>query len=93
MQVQLRRGEAHLVSGDELSRGHLDRMHLAVEVRLPKIEELRQRGKFRSEIIVLPDERLEEKRMVGEMVEDFRRGQAIKWSLANCCEPIFSQIP
>ena len=93
MEVQLRRGEAHLVSGDELARGHLDRMHLAVEVRLPKIEELRQLGKFRREIIFLPDERLEEKRMVGEMVEDFRRGQAIKRSLANTCELVCSQIP
>ena len=90
MEVQLRGGEAHLVSGDEFPRGHLDRVHLAIEVRLPKIEELRQLGKFRSEIVVLPDKRLQEKRMVGEMVEDFRRGQAIKRSLANCCERIYS---
>ena len=93
MEVQLRRGEAHLVAGDDFLRGHLDRMELAIEIRLPKVEELRQHGKFRGEIIVLPNKRLQETRMVGEMVEDFRCGQAIKRSLANCCERIYSRIP
>ena len=40
MEVQLRCGEAQLVSGDERLRGHLDRVQFTVEVRLPKIEEL-----------------------------------------------------
>ncbi len=74
VEVQLRRSKAHLVAGDDFLCGHLDRMQFAIEIRLPKVEELRQHGKFRGEIIVLPNKRLQETRMVGEMVEDFRCG-------------------
>jgi hypothetical protein len=50
-------------------------MELAFDIVAPEIEEPAQFGKIRSEVKLLPDEALQEVRVIGEMVDDLRGRQ------------------
>src|SRR5438132_14382458 len=48
---------------------HVDRVELALDVLSPEFEELAQLGKIRGEIKFLPNEALQQGRMVGQPVD------------------------
>ena len=62
---------------DQLLAGDVDGVQLALDLRDPEIEELVQLGIAGRDIVMLPDERLEDTRMVGQVVGDVGRREAI----------------
>jgi hypothetical protein len=62
---------------DELDARHRHRVQLAFDVAAPEIEEAVQHRKIRCEIHVLPDEALQDARVIGKVIKNFCRGQAI----------------
>ena len=62
---------------DQLAVRHLHRMQRAVELLHPEGEEALQLGKFREQVVVLPDVGLQQPRMVRPTVEDLRGRQPI----------------
>jgi len=66
-------------------------MQLAVEARFPEVQELREHGIFRRHVEFLPDEALQDSRMVRHVVENFRGRQTIaaqrQFELAHLCFP------
>jgi hypothetical protein len=50
-------------------------MQGTIEVVAPESEEFLQLGEARMDVVVLPHERLEEARMVGQAVKDLGRGE------------------
>ena len=52
-------------------------MQLAFEAGLPEFEEAVENGEARRDVEVLPDISLEHRRVVGQVVKDLRRGQAV----------------
>jgi len=71
---------ADLVGPDQADAGDADRMQRAVERLLPEVEELLQGGKFRGEVIVLPDVGLQQGVAIGQPVNDFR---GVRWKPCN----------
>ena len=63
---------ADLIGLDQLCGCDLDAVQTSFERLFPEIQKLRQDGKFRSDIEVLPDIGLEEAGMVREVVEELR---------------------
>ncbi len=57
------------------------RMQRPVDLAPPEIEKMMQHRKLRRKIIFLPDEKLKQVRMIGQMLEQFRRRQAIAGQL------------
>src|SRR5690606_39009297 len=47
----------------------------------PEVQELVQHRKLRKQVVLLPDVALQQGRMVGHVVEDFRRGQPVALEL------------
>ncbi len=74
---------ADFAGRDDALSCHLDRMDLAVDVALPEGEEARQLGIARGEVHELPDECLQEVRVVRHMIQDLRRREAVSGKL-NC---------
>ncbi len=66
---------AELGGFDEANRGHAYMMQLAVEVPAPKVEKFLEFGKTRGKVEVLPDIGLQERRMIGQAVEDLGCGE------------------
>src|SRR6266436_773478 len=56
---------------------HLHRMQLALDIADPEFEEAAENRILRRQVHVLPDEALQQARMIRQVIEDFRRGQAI----------------
>ena len=54
-----------------------DRVELAFEVAAPEFQKAAQLGKVRSTIELLPDEALQDSRMIRHVVEDLRRRKAV----------------
>lgn len=63
--------------------GDIDAVQGAIEFLFPKIEEIIKLGEFGCEVIFLPDEFLQNLRVVGHVIENLRRRQAITLQL-NC---------
>ena len=59
----------------------LHRMQLALDVLFPEGEEALQLGIARRDIELLPDEALDQVRVVGQVVEDLGRGQPVSLKL------------
>ena len=62
---------------DQPMMGDPDGMQGARQLAFPKAQKTPQRGEIGGEIIVLPDVKLEQARMVGQMIMDLGSGQAI----------------
>jgi hypothetical protein len=62
---------------DELCMADEHTVQGPVEAFAPKPQKLEQGRKVRGEIVVLPDVGLEQARVVGQMIEDPRRGEPI----------------
>jgi len=60
---------------DQASVGDGDAEQLAVEVARPEVEEFGEAGEARVHVVVLPHVRLQQRRVVGEPVEDHRGRQ------------------
>jgi hypothetical protein len=58
-------------------------MQATLDLALPEIEELPQGREFREEIIFLPDEILQQVRVIRHVVEDIGRRQPIALKLAT----------
>src|ERR1700722_19759679 len=56
---------------------HFHRMQLAVDVVAPEIEKLAELGEIRRDIEFLPDEGLQGVGLVGQAIDDLRRGQPV----------------
>src|SRR5690606_29083623 len=54
-----------------------DRMKRPVNFLAPEIDEAVQSRKLRRDVVMLPDECLQQMRMVRKMIEDLRRGKAV----------------
>lgn len=55
---------------DEFAVGDADGVEFGVEFGAPEVEEFVEHGKLRGDVEQLPDELLQDGRMVGQMVED-----------------------
>src|SRR4051794_12920080 len=62
---------------DQPGVGDQNRMQRAFQLLHPEREKALQLGKFREQVVVLPDERLQKPLVVGPAVENLRGGQAI----------------
>src|SRR5579872_6801581 len=69
MAKAVRRGAAALLD--------VDRVQFALDVAAPEFEEFAELGKLRGEVEFLPDERLQEGRVVRQAVEDFGGRQPV----------------
>ena len=67
--------EAELCGLDEPGARHAHAVQLAVEIHLPEGQKPREPRVFRCDVERLPDEGLEQARMIGHPVQDFRRRQ------------------
>src|SRR5690348_1859188 len=66
---------------DQLAVRDLDGVQRPLELVLPKLQEARQLGKVREEVVGLPDEGLQQPMMIGTPVQDLRGGQAVTFEL------------
>src|SRR6185436_14071692 len=66
---------------DEVGVRNTHRMQGTLQFALPEFQELLQAGKQRRQVVVLPDKLLQQLGMVGHMVVDFRRRQAVALEL------------
>src|SRR4051794_18964572 len=73
--------EAELGRLDQGRMRHSHRVQRPFELATPEVEEAGQDGKFGSEIVVLPDEVLQELRVVGKAVQDVGCRQAVAFKL------------
>ncbi len=62
---------------DELIVGDTDRMERPLQFALPMLQEGGQPRKEWREIVFLPNKQLQQGRMVGNTVMDFRRGETV----------------
>src|SRR5262245_56322256 len=83
MQPELAADEAELRGRDQPAMRHSHAIERAVEIGLPKIEELDELGKARREIVILPDVALQQHLMIRKAVDDLRRGQRKSLDLAK----------
>lgn len=60
---------------DHPGRAQADGMQAAVQLTLPEIHEFVKEREFRGAVVILPEEGLQQGRIIGEIVKDFRRGQ------------------
>ena len=67
----------HAAISARFGRGDTNRVDGAVEIFLPKAEKAGEDGNPRHQVEPLPDVTLEKVRMIGQVVEDFGRGEAI----------------
>ena len=81
MQGQLVLDVADPVGGGAAALLDVDRVQLAFDVLPPELEEFLQLRKFRGEVEFLPDEGLQQRRMIRKAVDDLGRGQPISSSL------------
>ena len=58
-----------------------DRMQRPVDFPVPELDEMIEHRKIRREVIILPDEKLQQMRMIGQVVEDLRRRQTVAGKL------------
>src|ERR1051325_11320553 len=77
LQAQGNRGAADRWRLHDAGRCHPHRMHTGVKFAIPKLEKLAQYGEPRCQIDFLPDEALQDSRVVGHVVKDLGRCQAI----------------
>lgn len=68
---------AHVQRRQDSALGHAHRMKFSLQRALPKVQELVQHRKFGCHVEFLPNECLEQARVVGHVVEDLRRGQTV----------------
>src|SRR4051812_4208060 len=59
----------------------IDRMQLALDVVAPEFEEFAQLGKIGSQVEFLPDEALQQRGMVRQLIEDLGRGEPVALQL------------
>src|SRR5512135_3576998 len=55
----------------------VDRMQLPLDVLFPEVEEFAQLGKIGSEVEFLPDEGLQQHRVIRQAIDDLRGGQPV----------------
>ena len=77
MQAEAGVGVPDFARIDELDARHRHRVQLAFDVAAPEIEEPVQHRKIRCEIHVLPDEALQDARVIGQAINNLCRGQVI----------------
>ena len=77
MQADFRTHVAHVERAQDPALGDAHGMELAIEFRLPEFQELAQDRIFRVEIVFLPDESLQQFRMIGHVIENFSRRQSV----------------
>src|ERR1700730_16383986 len=82
MQTELAAYRAQLRGLDQRRVGHGDGVERSLELLQPERQKAVQHRKSRTEVVVLPDIGLQQGRMIGEAVEDLRRGEAIAFELA-----------
>src|SRR5579875_2282878 len=70
VQLQLAIGEAHLPGAHEPGVADADRMEAALKVALPELEEAAQHREIRADIHLLPDEALQHRREIWQVIED-----------------------
>jgi hypothetical protein len=68
---------------DELRMADQHAVQRAIESLPPKPKKLEQYRKFWREIVILPDVGLQEARVVGQMIEDPRRGKPLAGELLD----------
>jgi len=56
-------------------------MQRPVNLPIPEFDEVIEHRKIGRQIIILPDEKLQQMRMIGQVVENFRRRQTITGEL------------
>src|SRR5689334_11181710 len=62
---------------DQLGMRDADGIERALELVLPELQEILERGKFRKQIVVLPDVGLQQRRVIRHPVENLCRGQPV----------------
>lgn len=62
---------------NQLVMRNSDRMQRRLDLAPPMVEKLEQHRKIGREIVLLPDEQLQERRGIGTVEMDFRRGQPV----------------
>ena len=58
-----------------------DRMQRPVDFPIPEFDEMIEHRKIGREVIILPDEKLQQMRVIRQVVENFRRRQTITGEL------------
>src|SRR5262245_52961631 len=81
IQPIVRREQLELGRADQLAVGDGDAIELALEVRLPVLQEAQQAREARVNVVFLPDEGLQQGGMVGQAVEDLGGGEAVAGEL------------
>jgi hypothetical protein len=77
MQPELAVDRLELGRLDQLAMRHLHRMQRPFELLLPERQEALQLGKFRKQIVGLPDIRLQQPMVIGPPIQN-----------VGCCQPI-----
>ena len=76
-----RRRVGELAWRDERRLRDFHRMQPPFDIAFPEGEEFAQHRKLRREVELLPDEALDERRMIRQVIEDFGGGEAITFQL------------
>lgn len=63
--------------GDDLVMRDIDGMKLALDLAYPKTKELFEMRENGGPVVILPDEFLQKFGMVGQVIKNLRRGQAV----------------
>src|SRR5262245_44865124 len=85
VKLHQRSREAELGWPGDAGRCHFYRVQLAIETAVPEIEEPAQHRELRCHVEVLPDIALQQRRVIGQVVEDFSRREAIAVGLEDEC--------
>src|SRR5215813_9272577 len=81
MQTEFAADRAQLRGLDQPRVGDGDGVERPLELLQPKRQKTVQHRKARAQVVVLPDVSLQQGRMIGEPVEDLRRGEAVTFEL------------
>lgn len=69
--------ELELAGLNQLCMCHGDGVDFAIKLAVPEVDEFIQYRKFWRNVQLLPDEALQQFRVVGHVIEDFRRGETV----------------
>lgn len=83
MDRELRVEDAPVARPDQVAMGNAHRMQPALDIALPELQEAAELGEGRRLVERLPEEGLQQPRMVGHVVEDMGREQAVALELAG----------
>ena len=67
----------HLRRLDDPAGSNPHRVQLAIKLGLPEVKKCIQFGEFRAQIVFLPDEGLEQGRVIGPAIKDLGRRQPV----------------